>query len=71
LALDISGFEAEKPISIKSLEPIGNIESLAILDLDHCQVTSVKDLAGLTGLSRLSIKDGKDIRLRIYQAYLI
>mgnify|MGYP001056530984 CR=1 FL=1 len=63
IGLDISGFEAAKPISIKSLEPIGNIESLAILDLNHCQVTSVKDLAGLTGLSRLSITDGKDFRI--------
>ncbi|NLL52251.1 MAG: PQQ-binding-like beta-propeller repeat protein, partial [Peptococcaceae bacterium] len=63
VGLDISGFEAAKPISIKSLEPLGNIESLAILDLNHCQVTSVEDLAGLTGLSRLSITDGKDFRI--------
>lgn len=63
VGLDISGFDPAKPISIKSLEPIGNIKSLAILDLEYCQVTSVKDLSGLTGLSRLSIKDGNDIKI--------
>ena len=61
--LDIAGLDSEKPISIKSLEPIGNIKSLATLDLVHCQVTSVKDLAGLTGLSSLHIKDGNDIKI--------
>ncbi|NLM20374.1 MAG: PQQ-binding-like beta-propeller repeat protein, partial [Peptococcaceae bacterium] len=61
--LNIAALDPEKPISLKSLEPIGNIESLAILDLNHCQVTSIKDLAELTGLSRLSITDGKDIRI--------
>lgn len=63
VGLNISGFESDKPISIKSLEPIGNIKSLAILDLEYCQVTSVKDLAGLTGLSRLLIRDGNDIKI--------
>ena len=63
VGLNIAGFEPEKPISIKSLEPIGDIKSLAILDLEHCQVTSVKDLAGLKGLSRLLIKDGDDIEI--------
>lgn len=63
VGLNISGFEPTKPISIKSLEPISNIKSLAILDLEHCQVTSVKDLAGLTGLSRLLIRDGNDIKI--------
>ena len=61
--LNIAALDPEKPISLKSLEPIGNIESLAILTLEHCQVTSVKDLAGLTGLSKLSIKDGNDIKI--------
>src|SRR5690554_487155 len=36
VALDIAGLDSEKPMSIKSLEPIGNIESLAILNLEHC-----------------------------------
>lgn len=63
VALEIAGLDPEKPISIKSLEPIGNIKSLALLELANCQVTSVKDLAGLTGLSKLSIKDGNDIKI--------
>ncbi|NLP30568.1 MAG: PQQ-binding-like beta-propeller repeat protein [Clostridiales bacterium] len=63
VALDIAGLDSEKPMSIKSLEPIGNIESLAILNLEHCQVTSVKDLAGLTKLSSLYIKDASDIEI--------
>jgi len=63
VGLSIAGFDSEKPISIKSLEPIGNIKSLAILDLEYCQVTSVKDLAGLRKLRRLYIKDGSDIKI--------
>lgn len=63
VGLSIAGYDFAKPISIKSLEPIGNIKSLAILDLEYCQVTSVKDLAGLTGLRRLYIKDGDDIKI--------
>jgi hypothetical protein len=61
--LDISGLDPGKPISLESLEPIGNIKSLAILELVNCQVTSVKDLAGLTELSSLHIKDGNDIKI--------
>jgi len=63
IGLNISGSGPAKPISIKSLEPISNIKTLAILDLEYCQVTSVEDLAGLTGLSRLLIKDGNDIKI--------
>ena len=63
VGLSVAGFDADRPISIKSLEPIGNIKSLAILDLENCQITSVKDLAGLTGLSRLLIRDGNDIKI--------
>ncbi len=63
VGLDISGVDPERPISIKSLEPIGNIKSLAILDLSYCEITSVEDLAGLTGLSRLLIEDGNDIKI--------
>ncbi|NLY70810.1 MAG: hypothetical protein GX076_03900, partial [Clostridiales bacterium] len=63
VGLDISGMDSTKPMSIKSLEPIGNIKSLAILNLEHCQVTSVKDLAELTSLSSLYIKDASDIKI--------
>lgn len=63
VGLYIAGFEPKKPIRIESLEPIGDIEFLATLDLEYCQTRNVDDLASLTGLGALNIKDGKDIKI--------
>ncbi len=63
VGLSLAGFNAAKPLSLASLAPVGSIKTLAILDLEHCQVTSVKPLSGLTGLRRLSIKDGSGVRI--------
>lgn len=63
VGLSLAGFDAKKPLALKSLAPLGNIETLAFLDLEYCQVTRVADLKSLTGLRRLSIRDGREIKI--------
>ena len=63
VGLSLAGFDAKRPLNLESLEPLGKIETLSILDLEFCQVTRVESLKNLTGLRRLFIRDGRDIRI--------